>query len=93
MLAQAKNKETMQNQSRQLWNAIEEIAHSRKMSLSKLARSCGFDATAFNKSKWTRKNGAPSFPNTKTICAILGTLSLTWSDFARYVEKAGEQSE
>ena len=86
MLAQASNKESMQNQSQQLWGAVEAIAHSRKMSLSKLARSCGFDATAFNKSKRAYPSGKLRWPSTESVVKVIKRVRMGWGDFLKMVK-------
>ena len=67
------------------WYAIENVAKEHNLTLSALAILCGYDATAFNKSKWFDKYGKPRWPNAKMIYSIIATLHMTMIDFCRHM--------
>lgn len=79
-----------------LWNTIDRIAYKSNISVSKLARLSGLDATAFNKSKRfiTNKDCKVRlrFLNTETISKVLVYTGLSWKDFVRimYEDEQGE---
>lgn len=56
---------------RSIWDAIDALADRHKLSVSGLARLAGLDATAFNPSKRTSKDGRSRWPSTESIAKIL----------------------
>jgi len=70
----------------QLWNAIDRAAADAGMSVSKLAKKSGLDASAFNKSKRYDALGCERWPSTESLHKILLFLNMDLSDFAdRYI--------
>lgn len=64
-----------------IWAAVDRLAEKRGMSPSALARCAGLDATAFNKSKRTSKNGKPRWPSTESIAKVLEATETPLEDF------------
>lgn len=50
-----------------IWAAVDKIADKMGLSISGLAKACGMDPTAFNKSKRTSKYGKPHWPSGNTL--------------------------
>ena len=76
-----------------LWMGIANIAHWKNLSCSGLARMSGLDATTFNKSKRTNRDGSPHWPSTYTIACVLNALHMSLSEFARFVPNDGRGSQ
>ena len=72
-----------------LWTGIVNIAQWKNLSCSGLARLSGLDATTFNKSKRTNRDGSPHWPSTYTIACVLNTLNMSLSEFARFMPNDG----
>lgn len=70
-----------------IWNAIEEFAKHNNMTCSGLAKSCGLDATTFNKSKRFTKFGQPRWPTTQSLAKILQATNSDIMDFVQYLPK------
>lgn len=64
-----------------IWDKIDKLAKSRGMSVSGLAKACGLDPTAFNKSKRWTKYGKPRWPNGNTISKVISTTGISDSEF------------
>ncbi len=63
------------------WAAFDKIAARLGLSVSGLAKGCGLDATAFNKSKrWTRY-GKPRWPSTGTVAKVIAYANITAEEF------------
>lgn len=54
-----------------IWRGLDLLAEQNGLSVSGLARRAGLDATAFNKSKRTAKDGRPRWPSTESISRAL----------------------
>ena len=55
----------------EIWDAIDALAARHSMSVSRLAREAGLDATTFNKSKRLGTDGRPRWPSTESISKVL----------------------
>lgn len=66
---------------RALWDAIDALADRHQISVSKLARLAGLDATAFNRSKRVSKDGRPRWPSSESLTKILEATNESPSDF------------
>ena len=55
----------------EIWGAIDALAARHSMSVSRLAREAGLDATTFNKSKRVGVDGRPRWPSTESISKVL----------------------
>ena len=69
----------------ELWQAIENLAESKKMSCSGLAKFAGLDATTFNKSKRFSKYGQPRWPSTYSLAKVLNATGITITDFVAFM--------
>jgi phage repressor protein C with HTH and peptisase S24 domain len=70
-----------------IWAAIDGIAKLNGISVSRLARTAGLDATAFNKSKRAYPSGKLRWPSTESITKVIKSVSMDWNDFLKLVEK------
>ncbi len=68
-----------------IWNAIDQLAASRGISCSALAKLSGLDATAFNKSKRLTSVGKEHWPSTYSIYKILRATNTTLQDFIKFL--------
>ncbi len=64
-----------------IWTGIDSIARRHGLSVSGLARLAGLDATAFNPSKRTSKDGRERWPSTESLAKILEATNETFEDF------------
>jgi phage repressor protein C with HTH and peptisase S24 domain len=71
----------------QLWHAIDRIAETRKVSVSKLAQMANLDPTSFNKSKRKMKNGKMRWPSTESILKIIQAANVTLEEFISYIKE------
>ncbi len=80
---------------RQVWSAIEALAQSNDMSVSRLARVAGLDPTTFNKSKRTAPDGRPRWPSTESLAKITKATDTSMAEFTRLMteDKAGFMAE
>lgn len=69
----------------ELWQAIVNLAESKKMSCSGLAKFAGLDATTFNKSKRFSKYGQPRWPSTYSLAKVLNATGITITDFVAFM--------
>lgn len=69
-----------------IWNAIDAMAHRHQLSASGLARLAGLDATAFNKSKRVSKDGRERWPSTESIAKVL---EATGENFDMFLSAGG----
>lgn len=74
-----------------VWKTIDLLAQKRNMSVSALARRAGLDPTLFNLSKRFHKNGNPRYPTLGTMLQVFLTHEITWNEWARVWDKAGDQ--
>src|SRR5688500_16136356 len=65
-----------------VWNGIDALARRHGLSVSALAKRAGLDATAFNLSKRTSKDGRERWPSFETIAKILDATGETLTSFA-----------
>lgn len=76
-----------------IWNAIDKLAARNGLSPSGLARKAGLDATTFNKSKRTARDGKLRWPSTESLSKILDATSTTVRDFMVLLDAhAGDKS-
>ncbi len=69
------------------WGALDKIAERLGLSVSGLAKGCGLDATAFNKSKrWTRY-GKPRWPSTGTVAKVIEFAHITPEEFIQLMRE------
>ncbi len=64
-----------------IWAGIDELANRHGLSVSRLARLAGLDATAFNKSKRISKDGRERWPSTESIAKVLDATGETFDQF------------
>ncbi len=55
----------------EIWRAIDRLAAKHGLSASGLARRAGLDATSFNKSKRTTREGKSRWPTTESLAKVL----------------------
>ena len=70
-----------------IWTAIDKIAEKLGVSCSGLAKLCGMDPTACNKSKRISKYGKPHWPSGNTIAKIASVAKMTPEEFGRFVRQ------
>jgi phage repressor protein C with HTH and peptisase S24 domain len=63
-----------------IWAAIDRLAARNNLSASGLAKRAGLDATTFNKSKRSTRDGKLRWPSTESISKILAATSSNLSD-------------
>ena len=69
-----------------LWLAIDKVAALNNISVSALAKKCGLDATAFNKSKRFDSYGKPRWLSTMSLCKVLRANGMTWTQFVQILD-------
>lgn len=69
-----------------IWRGIDRLAAHNGLSASGLARLAGLDATAFNPSKRTAKDGRPRWPSTESVARALGAVGAGFDDLAAMIE-------
>ena len=70
-----------------IWRGLDLIARRHGLSTSGLAKLAGLDATAFNKSKRSRKDGRPRWPSTESVSRALDAVGVDFSEFAGLVSE------
>ena len=75
-----------------IWAAIDGVAKKRGLSTSALAKACGLDPTAFNRSKRFSPTGKPRWPSTESLAKVLSTAELNMTDFADLVMRKPAES-
>lgn len=65
-----------------IWRGLDELAARHGLSTSGLAKRAGLDATAFNKSKRTAKDGRPRWPSTESLSMALAAVNSDLVEFA-----------
>ena len=70
-----------------IWAAVDKIAAKQGLSCSGLARACGMDPTAFNKSKRISKYGKPHWPSGNTLAKIASVAHLSPEEFGRIIRQ------
>lgn len=68
-----------------IWRGLDELASRHGLSTSGLAKLAGLDATAFNKSKRTGKDGRLRWPSTESLSRVLEAVNEDLSGFASLV--------
>ena len=63
-----------------IWEAIDRLAQRHNLSPSGLAKRAGLDATTFNKSKRSTRDGKLRWPSTESIAKILAATGASLSD-------------
>jgi phage repressor protein C with HTH and peptisase S24 domain len=69
-----------------IWAAIDLLAEQNQISVSRLARDAGLDATSFNKSKRITGAGRLRWPSTESIDKALRATGTSLRDFLNLVE-------
>ena len=69
-----------------IWRGIDRLAAHNGLSASGLARLAGLDATAFNPSKRTAKDGRPRWPSTESVASALSAVGAGFDDLAAMIE-------
>ena len=64
-----------------VWTAIDALARKKGLSASGLAKKAGLDATTFNRSKRTTRDGKLRWPSTESIAKILDATDTTVGEF------------
>lgn len=72
-----------------VWRAIDRLAARHGLSASGLARRAGLDATAFNKSKRTTREGRPRWPSTESVSKVLDCTGESLATFTALVGERG----
>ena len=70
-----------------IWSAIDAVAVSHKITLSRMAINCGLDANTFNKSKRLASYGKLRWPSSETIAKILNRHNITMMEFGCMCDK------
>lgn len=73
----------------EIWEAIDRLAARHNLSASGLAKRAGLDATTFNKSKRSTRDGKLRWPSTESISKILAATGSDLSDLLRELPNAG----
>lgn len=71
----------------ELWEAVDTVAANLGLTRSGLAKECGLDPTAFNKSKRWTKYGKPRWPSGHTLSKVISTAGITDLEFMKLVMK------
>ena len=71
-----------------IWEAIDRLAAKHNLSPSGLAKQAGLDATTFNKSKRSTRDGKLRWPSTESISKILAATSSNLSDLLNELPNA-----
>ncbi len=75
-----------------IWAAVDKVAEIMGLTPSALARRCGMDATAFNKSKRCTTYGQPRWPSSQTIAKIIETAGVSEDEFFRMARMCDQQN-
>lgn len=76
-------------QHQDIWRGVDLLAQKHGLSVSRLARLAGLDATAFNRSKRVSKDGRLRWPSTESLSRALDAVDERFGDFARLVDDRG----
>jgi phage repressor protein C with HTH and peptisase S24 domain len=74
-----------------IWEAIDRLAARHNLSPSGLAKRAGLDATTFNKSKRSTRDGKLRWPSTESIAKILDTTGSRLADFLAEIPNSDAQ--
>lgn len=69
-----------------IWTGLDRLAGSHGLTPSGLAKRAGLDATAFNPSKRTGRDGRPRWPSTESLARALEAVGAGFDEFAAMVE-------
>lgn len=69
-----------------IWAGLDRLAESNGLSPSALAKRAGLDATAFNPSKRTARDGRPRWPSTESVARALDAVGAGFDDLAALIE-------
>ena len=72
-----------------IWEAIDRLAAKRNLSPSGLAKRAGLDATTFNRSKRSTRDGKLRWPSTESISKILTATGANLADLLSELPNAG----
>ena len=71
-----------------IWRALDNLAASRGLSASALAKRAGLDSTTFNKSKRVTRDGKLRWPSTESVSKVLTAVNATTVEFVTYLGSA-----
>ncbi len=74
----------MEIKNTDIWYALDKLATTKGISLSRMAILSDLDPTVFNKSKRVDKNGKPHWVTMGTLVAVLKSMDISWTEFADY---------
>ncbi len=69
-----------------IWNAVDNLARSLKLTTSGLAKKAGLDSTTFNKCKRIRPDGKLRWPSLDSINKVLEYCNISFDEFYKYGE-------
>ena len=67
----------------EIWKGIDQLAYTKKMSLSAMAQKAGLDPTAFNKSKRVGPDGRKRWLSMESLNKVLNATNTTLDEFIR----------
>ncbi|MGY9054907.1 MAG: S24 family peptidase [Alphaproteobacteria bacterium] len=73
----------------EIWEAIDRLAARHNMSASGLAKRSGLDATTFNPSKRTSRDGKLRWPSTESISKVLDATGSNIAEFLAELPNSG----
>ncbi|MEL7108896.1 MAG: helix-turn-helix transcriptional regulator [Pseudomonadota bacterium] len=76
-------------QHQDIWRGVDLLAQKHGLSVSRLAKRAGLDATAFNRSKRISKDGRLRWPSTESLSRALAAVNERFSDFAGLIDGNG----
>jgi phage repressor protein C with HTH and peptisase S24 domain len=74
----------------QIWNALDDLAKSAKLTPSGLAMTAGLDPTTFNKSKRITPEGRPRWPSTESVAKSLAATGSSVELFMTLLSETGK---
>jgi phage repressor protein C with HTH and peptisase S24 domain len=74
----------------QIWNALDDLAKSAKLTPSGLAKKAGLDPTTFNKSKRITPEGRPRWPSTESVAKSLAATGTKVDAFVKLITGSGK---
>ena len=78
-----KRKKNMHLSYVEIWKGIDQLAYTKKMSLSAMAQKAGLDPTAFNKSKRVGPDGRKRWLSMESLNKVLNATNTTLDEFIR----------
>lgn len=70
----------------QIWKAVDRLAERHGLSPSGLAKRAGLDATTFNRSKRSTRDGRQRWPSTESIAKIIAATGTGLDDFMQMID-------